>query len=77
MNQSAVELEALFDEIRLNEQEIYRQSLEEKDEKIQELQQEVRFLKDTLNSIASTRIPLLKGEPQAAGGSSIPKRWKI
>ena len=59
-------------ELRLSEQEILRQSLEEKNRRIRDLESEVRYLKDLI------RHPVAMPKPQYAPArrtDPVPRRW--
>lgn len=71
--------------LRLSEQELLRQSLEEKANKIEELEQEVKYLRNTLNSaLAAPRYapapapaPVTPGASPRRTGEPVPQRWRI
>ena len=63
-------------EYKLAEQEILRQSLEDKNRRIWELEKRVEILEDLLNRAASVRVEYPQPLPQplpAARGT--PRRW--
>ena len=63
-------------ENKLAEQEILRQSLEEKDRRIWELQKRVEILEDMLNRAASVRVQYPQPQPQRLPASA-PRRWSV
>jgi hypothetical protein len=75
-------LEADLLELRLNEQQLLKQSLEDKQEKIRKLEEEARLLRDLVNSLALAPRPQVAA-PQAQraqalplGNRIVPRRWK-
>ena len=65
--------------LRLAEQALYKQSLEEKDERVKELDSEVRYLRNLLHSLTAVPRPALAASktlplPKAA---PTPQRWKV
>ena len=63
-------------ENKLAEQEILRQSLEDKNRRIWELEKRIEILEDMLNRAASVRVQYPQPQPQplpAARGA--PRRW--
>jgi len=65
-------------ERRLAEQDIFRQSLGTKQERIEELESEVRYLRDLLNSaLAVPRTQLAPAAPQPRRLTPVPKRWNV
>ena len=63
-------------ENKLAEQEILRQSLEEKDRHIWELQKRVEILEDMLNRAASVRVQYPQPLPQKLPAAA-PRRWSV
>jgi hypothetical protein len=76
------ELEQDARDLRLAEQEIFRQTLEEKTTRLTELEAEVRYLRRTLNDMLAVRVP----QPQLAPATRttaptgttghMPRRWR-
>lgn len=60
--------------LRLNEQAIAKQSLEDKNEKIKDLQKEVSTLRDLLGGLMRTPQP--QAAPQKRGQPA-PRRWSV
>ncbi len=68
-------IEEIALENKLNEQEILRQSLEDKDKRIWELEKRVEILEDMLNRAGSVRIPYPQPQPQRL--PQAPRRWSV
>jgi hypothetical protein len=63
-------------EAKLAEQEIFRQSLEEKARRIWELEKRIEILEDMLNRAASVRVPYPQPQPQPLPAlRGAPRRW--
>jgi outer membrane murein-binding lipoprotein Lpp len=63
-------------ERRLAEQAIFRQSLEERNAKIRDLESKVRYLTDLMNSLAAAPRPKAAGETAARTVLPVPRRWR-
>jgi hypothetical protein len=72
-----VEVERSLLERRLAEQDILRQSLEEKNAKIKELEVEVRTLRDLLNSAVVSQRPAYAPAVQPQRRFEVPRRWSV
>jgi hypothetical protein len=66
-------------ERRLAEQAILGQSLMDKRERIEELEREVRYLRDTLNTVlaAPRPAPVPAPAPHPRRGAPVPVRWTV
>ncbi len=62
-------------ENKLNELEILRQSLEDRDRRIQELEKKAEILEDLLTRAASVRVPY--PQPLAQRLPVAPRRWNV
>ena len=62
-------------ENKLAELEILRQSLEDRDRRIWELEKKVEILEGMLNRAASVRVPYPQPLPQRL--SPAPRRWSV
>ena len=62
-------------ENKLNELEILRQSLEDRDRRIQELEKKAEILENLLTRAASVRVQY--PQPQAQKLAPAPKRWSV
>jgi hypothetical protein len=73
-----MDIEQAILENKLAEQEILRQSLEDKTRRIWELEKKVELLEDMLNRMSSVRVhypqPLPQRIPQHRGA---PRRWSV
>jgi predicted RecB family endonuclease len=58
---------------RLAEQELFRQALEEKRERVAELESEVKYLRRTLNDVLAAPRPQPAYAPMR---TSVPRRWQ-
>ncbi len=66
-------------ELRLAEQALYRQSLEDKDARLRELETEARYLRRLLNEMLAVPRPQPQPLPQAVparAGGDVPRRWR-
>ena len=71
-----MDIEQLALETKLAEQEILRQSLEEKNHRIWELEKRVEILEDMLNRAASVRVQYPQPLPQPLPATrGAPRRW--
>ena len=72
-------LEQDLQELRLAEQEIARQSLEDKDRRILELESKVEVLEGMLNRLATQRAayPQPLPQPLPTFKQQPPKRWSV
>ena len=71
-----MDIEQLALEAKLAEQEILRQSLEDKDRRIWELQKRIEILEDMLNRAASARVQYPQPLPQPLPAQrGAPRRW--
>jgi hypothetical protein len=66
-------------QLRLAEQAILKQSLDDKNERIEELEREVKYLRNVLNSALA--VPKAQPAPGPAGSPKksgpIPRRWNV
>lgn len=65
-------------ELRLAEQQIYKQALKEKDERLVEVEAEVRYLRNLLNEALAVPKPQLApvGAPAVRRSNApVPRRW--
>lgn len=72
MNENEQETDQL--ERRLAEQELFRQALEAKTDRLTELEAEVKYLRRTLNEFLSTPRPAYA--PAPARVHPVPRRWQ-
>ncbi len=72
------EFEKDFRDLRLAEQAILKESLDAKNERLEELESEVRYLRRLLNDLLAAPRPQLQASPQLAqgGGKDVPRRWR-
>jgi hypothetical protein len=63
-------------EVLVNQLEIARQSIEDRDRRIWELQKRVELLEGMLNRLAAQRSGVPAPQPQLAA-KAVPRRWAI
>lgn len=71
-------LEKDYLELRLAEQEILRQSLDEKNEKIKDLERELETMRNMLNSAVMAPRPAYAPAPaRSPKAGPVPRRWSV
>ena len=73
---NAEEIEQAARENKLAELEILRQSLEDRDRRIWELEKRTEILEDMLNRAASVRVQYPQPQPQKLPAAA-PRRWSV
>ena len=71
-----MDIEQAATEVLVNQLDIARQSIEDRDRRIWELQKRVELLEQMLNRAASQRYGVPAPQPQPAG-KALPKRWTV
>jgi hypothetical protein len=65
-------------ELRLAEREIFRQSLKERNDRIDELEFELKTVRELLsNAVLAPRPALAPSIPQPRRVATVPRRWSV